>query len=109
MVYNITTETFSIPEPVRDGYRFEGWYRNSDFSGARVYTVNKGSVGNINLYAKWLEYGNYVINTNTGRIHLPGCSSVSEMNPKNRAYYEGYLYSLKNQGYITCQRCLKGH
>ncbi len=114
--YNVTTATFSIPNPTRSGYTFDGWYRNSDFSGGRVNSISTGTVGTINLYAKWnkieeqkYNYGNYVINKNTGKIHLPNCSSVSEMYEQHRMYYEGYLSDLKEQGYVPCLRCLKGY
>lgn len=53
-VYYYDTETFLIPEPIRVGYKFAGWYCNSDFSGNRVYSINKGSMGNVSLYAKWV-------------------------------------------------------
>ena len=111
--YNVTTPTFNIPEPVREGYTFEGWYRNSDFSGARITSINTGTVGTINLYAKWtkqrINYGKFVINKRSGKVHLPNCSSVSEMYEKNKVYYEGYLDDLKKQGYDPCNNCLYGY
>ena len=36
----------------REGYRFDGWYLNADFSGAPVTGLN-GTCGNVTLYAKW--------------------------------------------------------
>ena len=47
----------------------------------------------------------YVLNTNTMRIHKPTCSSVNEMNPKNRQYTEESIEELEAEGYVKCKRC----
>lgn len=47
----------------------------------------------------------YVLNTNTMRIHKPSCSSVTEMNPKNRQYTEESIEALEAEGYVKCKRC----
>ena len=51
-----TTKDFTYLEPsnelmipILDGYKFLGWYANSDFSGAKVESVNQ----KVTLYAKW--------------------------------------------------------
>ena len=51
----------------------------------------------------------YILNTNTKRIHLPTCSSVSEMKKKNRKEVTATIEELKEQGYVPCKRCLKGY
>ncbi len=38
--------------PERTGYTFEGWLKN-DASGERITGIEKGSIGNISLYASW--------------------------------------------------------
>ncbi|MBE5757228.1 MAG: hypothetical protein E7342_05470 [Clostridiales bacterium] len=49
-----TDKTFYIYAPTRDGYDFEGWYLNSDFTGDVVMYINpKNETGSITLYAKW--------------------------------------------------------
>lgn len=53
--YTVETETFSLPEPVREGYAFSGWYLNENFSGLKQTSITKGSTGNKNYYAKWKE------------------------------------------------------
>lgn len=53
-VYYITSENIVLNTPVRKGYKFGGWYKNSDFSGAKVDVISKGSYGNVTLYAKWI-------------------------------------------------------
>ena len=45
-------EQFALATPVKEGYRFEGWYKNADLSGDLVTTVEEaGST----YYAKWTE------------------------------------------------------
>lgn len=51
--YKKTDETFRIPVIDRDGYIFEGWYNNPEFSGVPITHIKKGSVSDISLYAKF--------------------------------------------------------
>ncbi len=39
--------------PTKTNYDFVGWYASADFSGEVVSQIEQGTVGNINLYAKW--------------------------------------------------------
>ncbi|MBQ0050943.1 MAG: InlB B-repeat-containing protein [Treponema sp.] len=43
----------SFEAPSRAGYTFDEWYLNADFSGSKITGINKGSVGEVKLYAKW--------------------------------------------------------
>lgn len=43
-----------LDEPVKEGYQFDGWYTNSNFSGAAVTQINAGSSGVREYYAKWI-------------------------------------------------------
>lgn len=47
----------------------------------------------------------YVINTNSGKFHLPTCSSVEDMSPGNRQDYVGDRQELLDQGYTPCGIC----
>lgn len=51
----------------------------------------------------------FIVNTNTGKIHLPNCKSVKKMADHNKMYYTGTLEELKQMGYTPCQNCLKGY
>lgn len=45
----------------KDGYEFDGWYENEDFSGEKVTSLDTSDhSGNIVLYAKWKERYYYV-------------------------------------------------
>ena len=48
----------------------------------------------------------FVLNTNTKKVHLPNCKSVSTIKDKNRQDYEGTLKELKDRGYTPCMNCL---
>ena len=50
----------------------------------------------------------YVVNTNSRKIHRPTCSSVDDMAERNKWYFYGTLEELKEMGYEPCKRCLKG-
>ena len=36
--------SYSLPNPTREGYLFEGWYLNSDFSGILDYLYMKRTI-----------------------------------------------------------------
>ena len=49
----------------------------------------------------------YVVNTNTGKFHLPTCGSVADMKLENRMEYSGTKEDLIAQGYVPCKRCMR--
>ena len=51
------------------------------------------------------ESATYIINTNTGRFHLPDCQSVQDMKEKNRKEFFGTREELVDAGYKPCGRC----
>ena len=51
------------------------------------------------------EQMTYIVNTNTGKFHLPTCSSVSDIKEKNKMTYSGNREDLISQGYEPCKRC----
>ncbi|HHU55574.1 MAG TPA: hypothetical protein GXZ48_02630 [Acholeplasmataceae bacterium] len=53
--YTVESEDIILPTP-KNGYAiFMGWYVNSDFSGAPIDRITRGSTQNYKLYAKWKE------------------------------------------------------
>jgi uncharacterized repeat protein (TIGR02543 family) len=69
--YTIETETFTIKDIQRTGYNFKGWYSNSNLTVPLDTTIEIGSAGEINCYAKW-EAIEYTIsyNLNGGRTSV---------------------------------------
>lgn len=49
----------------------------------------------------------YVLNTNTKRIHIPSCSSVAKISPQNYGTSNQSTGELELQGYQRCGNCLK--
>lgn len=47
----------------------------------------------------------YILNTNSKKIHEPSCSSVDSMSESNKKEYTGTLEELKAMGYEPCKRC----
>ena len=47
----------------------------------------------------------YVLNTNTMKVHVPGCSSVDKIKPENRGDFHGSRDDVIKQGYKPCGRC----
>ena len=60
--YTIISPTIIFNDPVKLGYTFMGWYKEATFN-TRIYEIESGSVGEVNLYAKW-EANKYTIKYN---------------------------------------------
>lgn len=52
-VFTVESLRFTLSDPSRLHYEFEGWYANADFTGMRWYYLPKGASGNREFYAKW--------------------------------------------------------
>ena len=52
--YYPVSEEISLKNPVKEGYTFDGWYEDAEFT-KRITGISKGHVGNVTLYAKWTE------------------------------------------------------
>ena len=52
--YTSETETITLKDAVKDGYVFDGWYKDAGFK-EKVTEIVNGSKGDITLYAKWRE------------------------------------------------------
>ena len=59
LYYTAGTATFKLEAPLREswpvGYQFEGFYRENTYK-TRIAAINRGTTGNIDLYAKWVPY-----------------------------------------------------
>ena len=51
--YDVTTEAFTLPTPIRNGYTFTGWVGTGLSSKTKSVTVEKGSTGNRSYTANW--------------------------------------------------------
>ena len=53
--YTVETETITLKDAATANYIFAGWYEKADFTGEKVTEIRKGSSGNKELYAKFIE------------------------------------------------------
>ena len=57
--YTVETETFTLNNPTRKGYKFAGWTGTNLANPAEAVTIAKGTTGDITLTANWtiVTYG----------------------------------------------------
>lgn len=54
--YTIESEEIRLAAPDRNAtLLFDGWYDNAEYKGEKIAVIKKGTKGNIELYAKWVE------------------------------------------------------
>ena len=71
---NITNYTYGVgatlptkDDMTREGYTFDGWYDNNDFSGSSVTTISPTDTGAKTFYAKWtINSYSVTFNSNNG-------------------------------------------
>lgn len=51
------------------------------------------------------ENASYILNTSSGRFHLPSCSGAKDIKPENRQEYTGSRSALISEGYRPCGIC----
>ena len=69
-VYNTETANIALAPATRDGYAFDGWYRESDFSDSAVTVIPKGSHGNEVFYAKWEVLNLAALNVTSAEVAI---------------------------------------
>ena len=53
-LYNADTETFDLPEPMKQGYKFMGWATDENATtGETKVTIETGTTGDMTFYATW--------------------------------------------------------
>lgn len=81
--------------------------KSSSKTSSKSSTKSSGTVSKNSAIASSQNHSQskYVLNTNTKKFHLPECSSVKDMSPKNRQDYEGSRDDIIAMGYEPCKRC----
>lgn len=82
--------------PVREGYRFEGWYLDQDYTSQPTYPLALTS--DVSLYAKWTRLFNVTYVTNGGSEVEASQTDVVETSP--RTYRDGFVF----EGWYTNPR-----
>ena len=81
-----------------------------------VYNVQPGVGIDYATGESWLEEGtaeedtagevtDYILNTNTGKFHVPSCPGVEQMAEKNKQEYTGGREEVIAMGYEPCKNC----
>lgn len=74
-----------------------------DYTNGDSYETSKKAASNNTETSKKSE--TYILNTNGHKFHLPSCSSVQDMKPKNKKTFYGSRNEAIAQGYEPCGRC----
>ncbi len=77
LTYTITTPTFTLIEPAKSGYSFEGWYLDAGFTVPANTTIATGSTGARVFYAKWTKIELTKRLTSAGKYAITGYTSNS--------------------------------
>lgn len=118
------TPVFEGDNLLASGVLMEGWSVEDDGAGVcfcvYAYNVQPGVELDYATGDSWLsgdepqsgaqstqddQQETYVLNTSSGKFHLPSCSSVEKMDPSNRQDYTGSREDLIAQGYSPCGSC----
>ena len=68
------------------------------------HSTNENATNNKNTDA--INKATYILNTNSGKFHLPSCDSVFDMDESNKKEVTISYSELVNQGKSPCKRCL---
>lgn len=76
--YTIESDTITLSEPKKEWYTFLGWYTDKGFSGNPIAQIEKGSTGDITLYARW-QKNTYTV---TYELTLPEAATAEQVNER---------------------------
>ncbi len=97
--YNTGGITY-LDMPIKEGYSFSGYYLNSDGSGEVITSISESQVGNLTLYAKWIDniapYGTANLSLTDGVFTL----TLSDYVDKGSGLINTYGYALSTSS--TC-------
>lgn len=88
----------TLPVPTKNGYKFEGWYDNAEFTGVTVTEISAAATGDKTYYAKW-EAEQYIITFNTDggafvekpiSSYIYGTTATLPVPTKNGYKFEGW-------------------
>ena len=104
--YTMASAKIVLSKPTRKGYVFDGWYTDSKFKN-RFIAINKGTIGNKTVYAKWkvIKYSiSYVLNGGTAPTGNPTSYTITSAtitlkNPSRKGYTFAGWY--KESGFKT--------
>ena len=92
--YTIESADITLPTANKQGYRFDGWYENEEFTGNSVTVIPKGSTGNKTFYAKWVvnQYSIVFDTAGGSKIDMITQDYASEVTAPADPVREGYTF-----------------
>ena len=75
-VYSSTGKDKTLKNPTKSGYTFDGWYKNSKFTGSKITKIAASTKKNITLYAKWIKSYKIKFYANGGSGEMKDSSCV---------------------------------
>ncbi len=79
---------------------------NAGAGAAGAAVIAPANAGGVNADgAAGASASSYVLNTNSHKFHLPSCSSVDTISPKNRKDVNESREQIIREGYAPCKRC----
>ncbi len=96
--YYVTTSDFTLKNPTRSGYAFEGWYTDAKLTKKASATIKKGSTGDKKFYAKWTSFKyNIKFSANGGKGSMSTIKDLkdgaSKTLPANKFTKSGYVFA----------------
>lgn len=79
LTYTVETETITLENATKDYYSFGGWYTNGDFTSELVTQIEKGTFGDISLFAKFTP-NTYTI------TYMDGDNEIENLEPSTYVY-----------------------
>lgn len=104
--YYVDRNAIVLNYPTKDNAKFDGWYKDAAYS-ERISIIQKGSVGNLTLYAKFIDYpiasfdGGQGATGNVNDIVLENGTQITL--PENGFTKNGYNFVGWNDGSNTYQ------
>lgn len=82
-----------IDNPLRDGYVFDGWYKNKEFSGERVKASDFQNI-ECDLYAKWVKINRvvYILDGGTNSGNNKSIIYEGEVMKLSKPEKNGYIF-----------------
>lgn len=80
--YTIESEVL-LYSPEKSGYEFLGWYNNPSYEGTAIDKISKGTIGDLQLYAKWgtVNYFiSYELNEGENNTKNPSTYTIEDEN-----------------------------
>jgi uncharacterized repeat protein (TIGR02543 family) len=70
--FSISQLPLTLPTPIRNGFRFQGWFESSSFTGNPITQIPSNTTSNKVYFARWLANESFqekIVKTDLGYAH----------------------------------------